>query len=159
MGLVYDGDGGKEDVKESGGGFYLTTGYQRQHLKCFGVFFSLGAAPRPLLSPQRSLETYCFCTVSYYYYYYYLLLLLLLLLLFLFFFSPWTCSIKFSETDDLILTKLHKKVDPHLKRSHQVLEFSKWPPLPWKPLTYVKIIDLTYIGNCQRDFHKTWHIY
>jgi hypothetical protein len=25
--------------------------------------------------------------------------------------------------------------------------------------TYVKIFDLTYIGNCQRDFHKTWHIY
>jgi hypothetical protein len=21
--------------------------------------------------------------------------------------------------------------------------------------TYVKIFDLTYIGNCQRDFHKT----
>ena len=25
--------------------------------------------------------------------------------------------------------------------------------------TYVKIFDLTYIRNCQRDFHKTWHIY
>jgi hypothetical protein len=25
-------------------------------------------------------------------------------------------------------------------------------------LTYVKIFDLTYIGNCLRDFHKTWHI-
>ena len=22
-----------------------------------------------------------------------------------------------------------------------------------------EIVDLTYIGNCQRDFHKTWHIY
>ena len=60
------------------------------------------------------------------------------------------CPTKFSETDGPTFTKLHKKVDPHLKRSHQVLEFSKWPPLPWKPLTYVKIIDLTYIGNCQR---------
>jgi hypothetical protein len=39
------------------------------------------------------------------------------------------------------------------------LEFSKWPPLPWKPWAYVKIFDLTYIGNRQRDFHKTWHIY
>ena len=25
--------------------------------------------------------------------------------------------------------------------------------------TYVKNFDLTYIENCQRDFHKTWHIY
>ena len=25
--------------------------------------------------------------------------------------------------------------------------------------TYVKIFDLTYIGNCQRHFHKTWYIY
>jgi hypothetical protein len=24
--------------------------------------------------------------------------------------------------------------------------------------TCVKIFDLNYIGNCQRDFHKTWHI-
>ena len=76
------------------------------------------------------------------------LLLLLLLLLFLFFFSPWTCPTKFSETDDPIFTKLHRKVDPHLKKCHHVLEFSKWPPLPWKPWTYVKIVDLTYIGNC-----------
>jgi hypothetical protein len=100
------------------------------------------------------LETYCFCIVSssyyyyYYYYYYLLLLLLLLLLLFLFFFSPWTCPTKFSETDVPIFTKLHRKVDPHLKRYHQILELSKWPPLPWKPWTYVKIVDLTYIRNC-----------
>jgi hypothetical protein len=53
----------------------------------------------------------------------------------------------------LIFTELYRKVDPHLKRCHQVLEFSKWPPLPWKPWTYVKIFDLTYIGNCERDFH------
>jgi hypothetical protein len=46
-------------------------------------------------------------------------------------------------------------VDPNLKRCIQVLEFSKWPPLPWKPWTYVKIFDLTYIENRQRDFHKT----
>jgi hypothetical protein len=52
-----------------------------------------------------------------------------------------------------IFTKLHRKVDPHLKRCHQILEFWKWPPLPWKPWTYVKIFDLTYIGSCQRDFH------
>ena len=82
----------------------------------------------------------------------------LLLLLFLFFFSPWTCSTKFSETDAPIFTKLHRKVDPHLKRCNQVLEFSKWPPLSWKLWTYVKIFDLTCIGNCQRDFLKTWHI-
>jgi hypothetical protein len=87
------------------------------------------------------------------------LLLLLLLLLFLFFFSPWTCPTKFSETDDPIFTKLHRKVDPHLKKCHHVLEFSKWPPLPWKPWTYVKVFEFTYIGNCQRDFHKTCHIY
>jgi hypothetical protein len=92
----------------------------------------------------------------YYYYYYYLLLLLLL---FLFFFSPWTCPTKFSETGDTIFTKLHRKMDPHLKRCHLVLEFSKWPPLSWKPWTYVKIFDLIYIGNCQRDFHKICHIY
>jgi hypothetical protein len=49
---------------------------------------------------------------------------------------------KFSETDDLIFTKLHRKVDPHLKRCTQVLEFSKWPLLPWKPWAYVKIFDL-----------------
>ena len=55
-----------------------------------------------------------------------------------------------SQTDDPIFTKLHRKVDPHLKRCHQILEFWKWPPLPWKPWTYVKIFDLTYIGNCQR---------
>jgi hypothetical protein len=36
----------------------------------------------------------------------------LLLLFFLFFFSPWTCSTKFSETDDPIFAKLHRKVDP-----------------------------------------------
>jgi hypothetical protein len=88
-----------------------------------------------------------------------LLLLLLLLLIFLFFFSPWTCPTKFSEIDDPIFTKLHRKVDPHLKKCNQVLEFSKWPSLPWKPWTYVKIFDLTYIRNCLRDFHKTWHIY
>jgi len=35
---------------------------------------------------------------------------------------------KFSETDDPILTKLHRKVDPHLKRCIEVLVFSKWPP-------------------------------
>jgi hypothetical protein len=40
---------------------------------------------------------------------------------------------KFSETDDPIFTKLHRKVDPHLKKCNQVLEFSKWPSLPWKP--------------------------
>ena len=87
------------------------------------------------------------------------LLLLLLLLIFLFFFSPWTCPTKFSETDDPIFTTLHRKVNPHLQRWHQVFKFSKWPPLPWKPRTYVKIFDLTNIRNCQRDFHKTWHIY
>jgi hypothetical protein len=43
-----------------------------------------------------------------------------------------TAPTKFSETDDLIFTKLHRKVDPHLKRCIQVLEFSKWPPLPYK---------------------------
>ena len=86
-------------------------------------------------------------------------ILLLLLLFFLFFFSLWACPTKFSETDDPIFTKLHRKVDSHLKRCIQVLEFSKWPPLPWKPWTYVKIFDLTYIGNRQMDFHKTWHIY
>jgi hypothetical protein len=43
-----------------------------------------------------------------------LLLLLLLLLFFLFFFSEWTCPTKFSETDDPIFTKLHRKVDPHV---------------------------------------------
>ena len=85
--------------------------------------------------------------------------LLLLLLLFLFFFSLWACPTKFSETDDPIFTKLHRKLDPHLKRCIQVLEFSKWPPLTWKPWTYVKIFDLAYIGNRQMDFHKTWHIY
>jgi len=73
-----------------------------------------------------------------------------LLLLFFLFFSPWTCPTKFSETDDPIFTKLHRKVDPHIKRCIQVLEFSKWPPLPWKLWTYVKIFDLfdlTCIGN------------
>jgi hypothetical protein len=58
----------------------------------------------------------------------FLLLLLLLLLLFLLFFSPRFCPTKFSETDDPIFTKLHRKVDPHRKRCIQVLEFSKWPP-------------------------------
>jgi hypothetical protein len=82
-----------------------------------------------------------------------------LLLFFLFFFSPWTCSTKFSEADDLIFTNLQIKVDPHLKRCTQVLECSKWPPLPWKAWIYVKIFDLTYIGNCLRDFYMTWHIY
>ena len=52
----------------------------------------------------------------------------LLLSFFLFFFSPWTCSTKFSETDDPIFAKLHRKVEPHLKRCILVLEFSKWPP-------------------------------
>ena len=37
----------------------------------------------------------------------------------------------------------------------------RWIPisrvLQWKPWTYVKIFDLTYIGNRQRDFYKTWH--
>ena len=83
---------------------------------------------------------------------------------FFFFYSEHLFDMKFnqlvySEADDPIFTELYRKVDPHLKRCHQVLEFSKWPPLPWKPWTYVKIFDLTYIGNCQRDFHKTWHIY
>ena len=87
------------------------------------------------------------------------LLLLLLLLFLFFFFSLWACPTKFSVTDDPIFTKLHRKVDPHIRRCIQVMEFSKWPPLPWKPWTYVKIVDLTYIGNCQRDFHKTSHIY
>jgi hypothetical protein len=32
---------------------------------------------------------------------------------------------KFSETNDLIFTKLHRKVDPHFRRCSQVLEFSK----------------------------------
>jgi hypothetical protein len=36
---------------------------------------------------------------------------------------------KFSETDDPIFTKLHRKVEPHLKRCILVLEFSKWPPI------------------------------
>jgi hypothetical protein len=56
---------------------------------------------------------------------------LLLLLLFFLFFSLRFYPTKFSETDDLIFTKLHRKVDPHFKRCIQVLEFSKWPPLPW----------------------------
>ena len=103
-----------------------------------------------LLSPQKKFGDLLFLHRFF---------LLLLLLLFLFFFYPWTCPTKFPETDDPIFTKLHRKVDPHLKRCTQVMEFSKWPPLPWKPWTYVKIFDLTYIGNCQRDFHKTWHIY
>ena len=77
-------------------------------------------------------------------------------LIIIFFFSSWTCPTKFSETDDPIFTKIHRKVDPYLKRCHQVLVFSKWPPLPWKSWTYVKI---AYIRNCQRDFHKAWHIY
>ena len=34
-------------------------------------------------------------------------------------------------------------MDPQLKRCIQVLEFSKWPLLLWKPWTYVKIFDLT----------------
>ena len=55
---------------------------------------------------------------------------------------------KFSETDDPIFTKLHRKVDLHLRRCIQVLEFFKWLPLAWKPWTYVKIFDLTYIGSC-----------
>ena len=38
----------------------------------------------------------------------------------------------FSETDDPMFTKLQRKVDLHLRRCIQVLEFSKWPPLPWK---------------------------
>ena len=50
-----------------------------------------------------------------------LLLLLLLLFLFLFFFSLWACPNQFSETDDPIFTKLHRKVDTHLKRCTQVL--------------------------------------
>jgi hypothetical protein len=54
-------------------------------------------------------------------------LLLLLLLLFLFF-SLRFCPTKFSETDDPIFTKLHRKVDLHLKGCIQVLEFWKWPP-------------------------------
>jgi hypothetical protein len=87
------------------------------------------------------------------------LLLLLLLLFLFFFFSLWACPTKFSETNDPIFTKLHRKVYTHLKRCTQVLEFSKWPPLPWKPWAYVTSFDLTYIGNRQRDFHKTWHIY
>jgi len=108
-----------------------------------------------LLSPQTKFGDLLFL-------HRFLLLLLFFLLFFFFFFfffSEWTCPTKFSETDDPIFTKLHRKVDPHLKRCTQVLEFSKWPPLPWKPWTYVKIFDLTYIGNRQRDFHKIWHIY
>ena len=75
---------------------------------------------------------------------------LLFLHRFLLFFSPWTCPTKFLETDDPIFTKLHRKVDPHLKRCHQVLEFSKWSPLPWKPWTYVKIFDLTVSETATR---------
>ena len=52
-----------------------------------------------------------------------LLLLLFLFFFFFFFFSEWTCPTKFTETDDPIFTKLHRKVDPHLKRCTQVLEF------------------------------------
>ena len=74
-----------------------------------------------LLSPQTKLGDLLFL-------HHFLLLLLLLLLLFLLFFSPRFCPTKFSETDDPIFTKLHRKVDPHLKRCIQVLEFSKWPP-------------------------------
>jgi hypothetical protein len=29
----------------------------------------------------------------------------------------------------------------------------------WKTWTYVKLFDLTYIGNWLRDFYMTWHIY
>jgi hypothetical protein len=32
-----------------------------------------------------------------------------------------------------LVTMAIRKVDPHLKRCHQILEFSKWLPLPWKP--------------------------
>jgi hypothetical protein len=62
------------------------------------------------------------------------------------------CPIKFSETDDPTFTKLHRKVDPHLKRCIQVLEFSKWLPLPWKPWTYVKIFDLTLYRKPPKGF-------
>jgi hypothetical protein len=53
----------------------------------------------------------------------------LLLLLFFFFFSLRYCPTKFSETDDPIFTKLHRKVDLNFKRCIQVLEFSKWLPI------------------------------
>ena len=76
-----------------------------------------------LLSPQTKLGDLLFL---------HRFLLLLLLLLFLFF-SLRLYPTKFPETDDPIFTKLHRKVDLHLKRCIQVLEFSKWPPLPWKP--------------------------
>jgi hypothetical protein len=33
--------------------------------------------------------------------------------------ASWTCPTKFSETDDPIFTKLHRKVDSHLKRCIQ----------------------------------------
>ena len=50
-------------------------------------------------------------------------LLLLLLLFLFFFFSLWACPTKFSETNDPIFTKLHRKVDPHLKRCIQSWNF------------------------------------
>ena len=74
-----------------------------------------------LLSPQTKFGDLLFLLR-------FLLLLLLLLFFFFLFFSLRFCPTKFSETDDSIFTKLHRKVDLHLKRGIQVLEFSKWPP-------------------------------
>ena len=118
-----------------------------------GVFWSEEFGCRALNSDMGLFGNFCVCIQTQSLLCNLVIIILPLLLLARF------CPTKFSETDDPIFTKLHRKVDPHIKRCIQVLEFSKWPPLPWKPWTYVKIFDLTYIGNCQRDFHKTWHIH
>jgi hypothetical protein len=44
----------------------------------------------------------------------------LLLFFFLLIFSEWACPANLSETDDPMFTKLHRKVDPHLKRCTQL---------------------------------------
>ena len=35
--------------------------------------------------------------------------------------------------------KLHRRIEPYPKLCFQGLEFSKWPPLPWKPMKCTKI--------------------
>ena len=66
-------------------------------------------------------ETSCVCIQTQ-------LILVIILLLF----PPKFCPPVFSETTGPILTKLHRKMDPHAKKCNQVLEFSKWHRLPWK---------------------------
>jgi hypothetical protein len=49
--------------------------------------------------------------------------------LLLFFFPPLLlarfCPTKFSETDDPIFSKLHRKVDPHLKKLHSAISHTE----------------------------------